>query len=77
MVAHARASLCVPPWCRRLSEVAGAHQHAADNVLALLSTGRRDGSKVLQCDAAWCRCTPFHSATVRTQNVSDLLIVVQ
>lgn len=46
MVAHARASSCVGPWCGRLSQLAGAHQHAADSVLALLAAGRREGSKV-------------------------------
>lgn len=51
MVAHARASSCVPPWCERLSELARASQHAADNVLALLATGRRYGSKVLYVHA--------------------------
>ncbi|CAN0483341.1 unnamed protein product, partial [Ectocarpus sp. 12 AP-2014] len=44
MVAHARASSCVAPWCKRLSQLARAHQHAADNVLALLAVGRRNGS---------------------------------
>ncbi|CAM9662118.1 unnamed protein product, partial [Ectocarpus sp. 8 AP-2014] len=44
MVAHARASSCVAPWCKRLSQLARAHQHAADNVLALLAVGRRNDS---------------------------------
>lgn len=45
LVAHARASSCVSPWCKRLSELARAHKHAADNVLALLAAGRRRDSK--------------------------------
>ncbi|CAN0018999.1 unnamed protein product, partial [Hapterophycus canaliculatus] len=45
MVAHARASSCVAPWCMRLSGLAEAHRHAADNVLAMLAAGRRNGSK--------------------------------
>ncbi|CAM9603882.1 unnamed protein product, partial [Scytosiphon promiscuus] len=43
MVAHARASSCVAPWCTRLSGLVRAHQHAADNVLALLAAGQRKG----------------------------------
>lgn len=46
MVAHAKASSCVPPWCRRLSELTGVSEHAADNLLGLLAAGTRDRSKV-------------------------------
>ncbi|CAM9309084.1 unnamed protein product [Discosporangium mesarthrocarpum] len=45
MVARARASTCVPLWCRRLSEICLSHGHATQNALTTLATGRRENSK--------------------------------
>lgn len=62
LVAHAKASTCVSPWCRRLSELARAHPHAADNVVALLASGRRTDSQVKYCT---CGCNAGQLTTLK------------
>ncbi|CAM9653612.1 unnamed protein product, partial [Ectocarpus sp. 6 AP-2014] len=78
MVAHARASSCVAPWCKRLSQLARAHQHAADNVLALLAVGRRNGSNagylrelLVSCPRASTRLAFEHLAVDAVQASSN------